>query len=104
MDIKCNKTICRYNNCYCCEAKNLEVSSHAHCNTFEKDDHKRTLQDVSRDMFESAPEIAPFRHSKNANIECKAHCLFNVNGICNANGITVLEGKSIGRCGTFIER
>lgn len=104
MDIKCNKTICHYNNCYCCEAKGIHVAKNAECRTFEKDETKKNLQDVSRDMFEAAPEIAPFRHSKNIDIACRAECLFNVNGVCNANGITVLEGKSIGRCGTFVKR
>ena len=104
MDIKCNKTICKFNNCYCCEAKEIHVAQNAECKTFNKDKHKKNLQDVSRDMFEAAPEIAPFRHSKNIDIVCNAQCLFNVNGVCNANGITVLEGKNIGRCGTFIKR
>lgn len=103
MDIKCNKTICKHNNCYCCEAGKIDVAQNAECKTFCKG-NKKDLQDVSKNMFEASPEIAPFRHSKNVDINCGAHCLFNVNGVCNANGITVLEGKTIGRCGTFLER
>lgn len=104
MDIKCNKTVCKYNNCYCCSAGEINVARNAECKTYTKDDNKSHLQDVSKTMFEASPEIAPFRHSKDIDISCSAHCLFNVNGVCNANGITVLEGKHIGRCGTFVEK
>ena len=67
-----------------------------HCN--------KKVEKLSKNMFEQAPEIAPFRAKENVDIKCNAECLFNKEGICKANGITVLDGKNDGICGTFIEK
>ena len=106
MDLKCRKTVCKYNNKYACMAKEILVDSKTTCDTFEKDKDKteEKLQDVSKTMFESAPDIHPYRHNKDCNIKCNAKCLFNNNGKCQANGISMLEGKNDGICGTFIEK
>ena len=53
--------------------------------------------------FEIAPEVAEFSHKDNTYVDCHAKCLFNKNGKCNANGITVLEDSEKGFCGTYIE-
>lgn len=105
MDLRCNKTNCKHNKCYSCGASEVHIAKNTDCRTYDKDPSKTPdkLQDVSRDMFETAPEIAKYRHDNKMNIKCNAKCLFNKKGICNANGITVLENSSKGVCGTFIE-
>ena len=40
---------------------------------------------------------------KNINVGCTAECLFNKDGLCKANGISVMNGKSSGVCITNIE-
>lgn len=104
MDIRCNKTNCKHNNHYACMAREIHVAKNTDCQTYDRDFEKtpNNLQDVSRDMFEIAPEIGNFSHDDKLCVDCHAHCLFNKMGKCNANGITILEGKK-GFCGTFIE-
>ena len=47
-------------------------------------------EDCSKNMFQKKPQKnAPFRNRKTINLDCKADCLFNENGVCRANGITV---------------
>ena len=54
-------------------------------------------------MFEVAPDLHPFRHNKDVNIECAADCIFNREGQCRSNGISVMNGKNSGVCITNIE-
>lgn len=105
MDLKCRKTICKHNDKYACNAKTILIGDKTECTTYEKDSQKKVenLQDVSKTMFEAAPELSKYRHNRDCDIKCTAKCLFNKEGKCNANGITVLEGKADGICGTFIE-
>ena len=105
MDLKCKKLNCKYNDKCACMSKTIRIARNCECATFkaelkqEKDQH----QDISRDMFEVAPEIHPFRHNKDIFIECGADCLFNRDGKCGANGISVMNGKFAGVCITNIE-
>ena len=103
MDLRCNKTNCRFNDRYSCTANEIHVSNKTYCRTYKKE-HGKLVDKISKTMFEQAPDIAPFRAKNNVNIKCNAHCLFNKNGLCNANGITVLDGKNDGICGTFIDK
>ena len=105
MDLRCNKTNCKHNCKYCCTASEVHISRDTDCRTFDKDYAKtaQKLQDVSRDMFELAPEIKNFASDRKMCVFCNAHCLFNKMGKCNANGINVLENNKKGYCGTFIE-
>ncbi len=104
MDLKCKKTTCKYNNKYSCHAKNILIGTSTECTTYEKAIKlPDKIVDASKTMFEAAPEIEPYRHIKDVKVGCNAKiCLFNKDGRCNANGITVLEGKE-GYCGTFIK-
>ena len=106
MDLKCRKTICKHNNKYACMAKEILVDRCTNCDTYEKDPKKQGehLQDVSKTMFEAAPDLHPYRHNNECKINCNAKCLFNKNGLCQANGITMLAGSKDGICGTFIEK
>ena len=105
MDLKCKKMNCKYNNGCACMSRCIKVARNCECSTFELseklDDVQR--QDISKDMFEVAPEIHPFRHNRDMSIECSAECLFNREGICKSNGISVMNGKKSGVCITNIE-
>ena len=105
MDLKCKKLNCKHNNCCACMSKAIKIKKSCECGTFEYDAErdKKQRQDISKDMFEVAPDIHPFRHNKNMSIECSAECLFNKDGICKANGISVINGKNSGVCITNIE-
>ena len=97
--------VCKYNNGCACMSKGITVTRNCECGTFQESDKldEKQRQDISRDMFEVAPEIHPFRHSKDMSIECSAECLFNKDGICKSNGISVMNGKNSGVCITNIE-
>lgn len=88
MNIVCRKTKCKYNNCQACMRKSLVIDSELNC-CFYETVQKDSVQDVSKNMLEIAPEIAPFSHSKNVAIKCKANCIFNKCNECMANGILV---------------
>ena len=105
MDLKCKKMNCKYNKECACMSKGITIKRSCECGTFEldKDRKEEQRQDISRDMFEVAPEIHPFRHNRDMSIECKAECLFNKDGICKSNGISVMNGKNSGVCITNIE-
>lgn len=104
MDLRCNKTDCKFNDKFACRAKDICVSKATECKTYEPSKNKKNIPKLSQTMFESAPEIAPFRAKADVGVDCKAQCLFNKNGKCIANGITILDGKTDGVCGTFIEK
>ena len=86
-------------------SKGITVDKKCECATFERDDNidEKQRQDISKNMFEVAPDIHPFRHNREISIECKAECLFNKNGLCKSNGISVMNGKNSGVCITNIE-
>lgn len=87
MDLRCRKTQCEYNYKYTCKAKEVCINDKILCATYQKTD--KSEPDTSRHIYERAPDYAPQRESKTANIYCKANCLFNNNGCCESNGITV---------------
>ena len=105
MDLKCKKLNCKFNDKCACMSKGITVDKNCECATFEKsqDLEKVQRQDISRNMFEVAPEIHPFRHNREISIECGAECLFNKDGFCKSNGISVMNGKNSGVCITNIE-
>lgn len=107
MDLKCKKLDCVYNDKFGCKAKGIDVNHNLDCNTYEKnynlsEDQK---QNVSKTMFEIAPEYHAFRHNKDINICCDArHCLFNDEGDCCSNGITIQRSGSGAYCSTAIHK
>ena len=105
MDLKCKKMNCKYNDACACMSRAIKVNRICECATFEKSEDldKEQHQDISRDMFEVAPEIHPFRHNRDISIECSAECLFNKEGFCRSNGISVMNGRKSGVCITSIE-
>ena len=105
MDLRCKKTICKHNKNFACTASKVHIARNTDCLTYDRDFAKtpEKLQDAIRDMFEIAPEVSEYSHNDKLCVDCRAHCLFNKMGKCNANGITVLENSKNGCCGTFIE-
>ena len=101
MDIRCRKTNCEFNDRYTCKAKRIEVSDKAVCKKFVKGN--KTV-DRTKNMFDEPPKYAPQRDSKTIGIECCAHCLFNVDRDCKANGITLNDLKSKPCCITFLRK
>ncbi|MBO7527234.1 MAG: DUF1540 domain-containing protein [Clostridia bacterium] len=104
MDLKCRKTKCKYNNGFTCKAKSITVSEKTECDTYECDSEKDT-RDTSRCMFEEAPAYSPHREKKSLKVGCSAtKCLFNENGICIANGLTINAIAENPLCMTYIKQ
>jgi hypothetical protein len=47
--------------------------------------------------------VAEYRHNKKLTLRCKAHCLFNNQCKCIANGITVNPINEVPKCITFLK-
>lgn len=102
MDLKCRKLNCKYNNGFSCRAKNIAIARELSCATFELDPSKR-VRDTSLCMFDEAPTYAPHREKKGMRVTCAAKCLFNEQGCCTANGLTVNVIKECPYCITWIK-
>ncbi len=103
MDIRCRKTVCKYNDRFTCKAPNILVSNNVICATYEKDGSKEEVKDITKHLFEQKPDFAPQRDSKALEIKCKANCLFNHNGQCVSNGITLNSIKEKPYCVSFLK-
>ena len=105
MDLKCKKMDCEHNDGCACMCKHINVNNQCECTTYahRHTDEEKQHQDISRDMFEAAPDLHPFRHNKKVDIECSANCLFNEDGKCHANGISV-SNKHTAICITAIPK
>jgi len=100
MDIRCRKTDCKYNDRLTCTAHGILVSKKIACTQFDGIDGKGA--DYSRKIFDDEPPVfADYRHTKNLNLKCDAKCLFNRDGNCIANGITVNDIDGTAKCITF---
>ena len=105
MNLKCNKANCEHNCKFSCNAKEVHIARNTDCKTFRKDANKteEQLLAMKADMFELSNDMLHYKGAKDIDIKCKADCVFNNNGNCNANGITVLEKNTDGICGTYIK-
>ena len=103
MDIRCRKTVCKYNDRFTCKAKDILVDNKVICSTYEKDENKEDVKDITKHLFEETPDFAPQRDSKAMEIKCKANCLFNHNGQCVSNGITLNSIKEKPYCVSFLK-
>ena len=102
MDIRCRKTDCKYNELLACKADKIDITDNINCASYEKVPGK--ARDISKQIFESTPEIADYVHNKKMCLECKADCLFNKDKECIANGITVNDIKDKPLCITFCRK
>ena len=106
MDLKCKKLDCVYNKEFSCSARGIQIKHNLSCDTFEKNENltEKQKQNVSRTMFEIAPELHPYRHAKKVDIYCDAkNCVFNDCGNCKSNGITVSRSAYKAYCATAIK-
>ncbi len=89
MDIRCRKTNCRYNDKLTCRANQIPISKKLICESYSF--KEGSGEDISRKIFSSdnPPQVSPYLHNKKVNLTCEAKCLFNNNGKCIANGITI---------------
>lgn len=88
MDIRCRKTNCLHNDRFTCKAKEILINGKVICSTYQEDGSKSSPDTTAR-LFEKTPDFAPQRDSKALKIGCRADCLFNRNGKCVSNGITL---------------
>lgn len=97
-DLKCGLKNCRYNQGYCCCSKEIKVSGNTDCTTYTPDEDKR------KSLFEAGDEFIKSNYTVDTKVACNADCVFNKDGKCVANGITVMsEGSSDATCLTFIK-
>lgn len=88
MNIVCRKTKCKYNDNLACRSPKIFIDRELNCEQYEPVE-KGSLQDISKNMMETAPEISTFRHNKDIRIKCHANCVFNKDCECMANGIFI---------------
>lgn len=94
MDLRCRKTNCEFNKNLTCTAQKINISSELICKSYKKGDDKE-LKDFSSKIFtDNPPKIENYRHIKDSNLVCNANCLFNRDGKCISNGITVNSSLS----------
>ena len=104
MDLMCRKYRCKYNDRAKCSRKNLSVNQKADCDDLKIDDSK-LVEDVSKDMFDHEPDVAPFHHCKTINIKCESEdCIFNKNKECFSNGIFVGSEKNNAPCNSYVPK
>ena len=104
MDVVCRKYSCVYNDRAKCSRKNLSVDNKSDCGDLLINQQK-IVEDVSRDMFEHEPDIAPYHHCKTMNIVCdSASCIFNKQGECFSNGIFVGSEINVAPCNSYVPR
>ena len=93
MDIRCRKRQCKYNDRFTCRAKDISVS-----------EKSKEVEDTTQSLFSKTPDYAPQRDSKTMTITCRANCLFNRNGKCVSNGITLNAIKEKPYCVSFLKK
>ena len=104
MDVVCRKYSCVYNEKAKCNRKNLSVNKTSDCSDLVIDNAK-IVEDVSKDMFVHEPDVAPYHHCRNMNINCETkNCIFNKCGECYSNGIFVGSEKVKAPCNSFVPR
>lgn len=102
MDIRCRKTSCKYNDRYTCKAEQILIKKNVECQKYE---HGKESVDKTKWMFtDKTPEYAPQRDSATIAIGCRAHCLFNQDGKCVANGITLNDIEEKPLCMTYLRK
>lgn len=103
MEIRCRKGDCNYNTGSSCKAKSIHVCKKtAACETYDKDESKKSVTVEKGKMFESTKSLPP-KNTNNVPLSCSAaECLFNKKENCIANGIVVVDaepGTRNGGCG-----
>lgn len=95
IDLKCKCTNCCFNRNSNCKAKHISVDKGTTCCSY--------LSRRNRDS-EFADEISQPLVRPSTDVECHADCMFEREGVCIANGITVTEENSNATCSTFLPK
>ena len=104
MDLRCRKTGCKYNKDLTCLANKIDISNKGSCKTYIEEKGKEIADFSSRIFSDNPPKVADYRHLKNICLTCSARCLFNRNGSCISNGITVNAATTIEpKCITYMK-
>jgi|GEM_PF-1440341 hypothetical protein len=108
MDVSCKKSICNFNKCLHCSANNIVVSADVNCKTYQKNKKKLPInaQDASQNLMMEVGNIEKnYKENENVGIKCKARsCMFNREGNCTANGISVLSSRKSAFCATYVKK
>lgn len=97
-DLKCGLKACSFNKGYSCTNSQISVSSMHECNSYSPDENKRKMQ------FESASDFVTPNYSVDTKVSCSASCIFNKDGKCHSNGITVTgRDRNEATCLSFIK-
>ncbi len=97
-DLKCGLKECKFNKGYCCCSKEIEVSSYTDCLTYTPIESKRAS------TFEAGEDFTPANYSVDTAVACSAKCIFNRDGKCISNGITVMnQGSDEAVCLTYVK-
>lgn len=104
MDVMCRKYSCKFNEESKCTRKNLNITKEADCKDLNVDKNK-IVEDLSINMFEHEPDVAPYHHCKTMNIMCETKdCIFNKSGECFSNGVFVGSAETKAPCNSFVPR
>ena len=104
MEIRCRKGDCAYNNGCSCNAKAIDVTRGIACETYIKDELKKSLIIQNGNLFEVSEELVA-RNLRNVHLKCMAKgCLYNQDTKCQANGISVIDNEDDAECATFIAK
>ncbi|PKK96141.1 MAG: hypothetical protein CVV59_00040 [Tenericutes bacterium HGW-Tenericutes-4] len=107
MDISCKKTNCIYNESNHCTARAITVGSDLDCKTFARDSSKLmpASYSLNKSLFEIGEIEKHFTEHEQIDVGCKAKsCVFNKEGVCSANGISVLSSRKSAFCATSIKK
>ncbi len=96
VDLKCKCGKCEHNSNCNCYARCIMVGASAECKTYQKskDENKTEYSD----------EIVQPLVRPSVEVMCRANCLFNKQGKCKANGISVQIDNNNVECSTFLPK
>lgn len=98
-DLKCGLRGCKYNRGYCCCSKEIKVDSLTDCTTYAP------VPGKSDRSFEAGADFVKADYSVDTDVACNAECVFNREGKCVSNGITVMhDADKPASCLTFMPR
>ncbi len=96
VDLKCKCGKCQYNENCNCFAKHISIDGTTKCNTF--------VPSADPNKTEFSDEIAQPLVRPSVEVLCKATCVFNKQGKCLANGISVTLDSHTAECSTYLPK
>lgn len=96
VDLKCKCGKCEFNHNCNCHARHIVIGRQTKCETFSRssDENKTEHSDeISQPLVRPSVEVL-----------CNATCLFNKQGKCLANGISVQSDNGDVQCTTFLAK